>query len=310
MMKTPLPLLESAKAQDEIRRLRQRVADLEAANEQLVENSLNSYESSQVSGDHNQRLKLSLDASRRQLDQIAKVHARFLPHHYPRMSGLEFAAHCRPCADIGGDIYDAYQLPDGRIAITIADVAGHGAIAAVTMAAVRAVLRAQLLELPQDNGPAYALWKLATLLRADFEDDQFTTMWLGIWNPATETLSFACAAHPPAVIWRAGEQDPKFLGCENTFPLGIAGVDPVLPEERSIELSLGDRVFLYTDAWNESTSAEGEVLEHEGFLDFIGNAAGQPLKMANSILFMMLERHSANSMIRDDVSLMIFERVE
>ncbi|MDK2971920.1 MAG: phosphoserine phosphatase RsbU/P [Candidatus Sumerlaeota bacterium] len=248
-------------------------------------------------------------ANRRELEEISRVISRFLPHEYPLTGGLRVAAHCRPCHDFGGDIYDFVELRDGRVAICMADVAGHGATAMIAMATVRALLRAVLVEVHQDVSAADILLKLSHWFQDQLEPEQFVTMWLGIWNPGDEKLRFASAAHPRAVLWRA-EEEPEFLDTPYGLPLGLACVEPEPYEECVIDLNLFDRIFLYTDGWVESASVDGTTLEGNGFLDFIANAYGQPLMQVPAVLFMLLERHAANSKIRDDVSLLVFDRME
>lgn len=252
-------------------------------------------------------LKEALDVNRRQMEGIARVHARFLPARFPVLAGLEIAARCRPSTDIGGDFYDAIELADGRVAITIADVSGHGPIAAVTMGITRSLLRVALLEVKPEEGPSAVLLRLAQWTGMLLEDDQFATMWLGIWDPATEKLTFARAAHPQAVLWRA-DGNPEFLMTAGTIPVGLAGIDPIPAPEDEVELGLGDRVFLYTDGWNETPASDGSVLEGQRFLEFLDNAYGAPIDQVPSILFMEFERHAANARIRDDVSLVVFGR--
>lgn len=252
-------------------------------------------------------LKEALDVNRRQMEGIARVHARFLPARFPLLGGLEVAARCRPSSDIGGDFYDAIELIDGRVAITIADVSGHGPVAAVTMGITRSLLRVALLEIAPHEGPSAVLLRLAQWTSTLLEDDQFATMWLGIWDPATERLTYARAAHPQAVLWRA-DGDPQFLITDGTIPVGLAGIEPIPAPEDVVELGLGDRVFLYTDGWNETPASDGSVLDGEKFLQFLDAAYGAPVDQIPSILFMQFERHAANAKIRDDVSLMVFGR--
>lgn len=254
-------------------------------------------------------LRRALSVTRRQLNEIAGAVARFLPHSFPLQCGLHAAATCRPCADVGGDFYDVYPTRDGRLAVLMADVAGHGARAAMMMAASRALLRTALAEAPEGAGPAEILFTTARFLQYEVEPEQFLTAWLGIWDPRAGTLRCASAAHPPAVLWRRGGR-PEFFRCEVGLPLGLTGIPPVLGGETALQLDKGDRIFLYTDGWTESESASGATLEGQDFLEFLENATEQPLGYVPTILFHEFERHTANSRIRDDVSLLVFERVE
>lgn len=253
-------------------------------------------------------LKQALKSNRRQLEEIAKAHAKFLPHHYPEIGGIKVAAHCRPCADVGGDFYDLFELADGRISICMADVAGHGAMASISMATSRALLRTALLEAEPYNTPSDILQRLSFWLGHQFDVEQFVTMWLGIYDPSNGVLSASSAAHPKAIVWPRGK-DLSYIELNSGLPLGLAGIDPLPYPEIELKLEVGDRLFLLTDGWCETPTRDGKVLEGEALLDFIGNAFGQPLLQVPQVLFMQFERHAAGSRIRDDVSLLVLDRV-
>lgn len=294
--------------QEEERQLRERVRELERLREQFLRAREAEADKAKRMEEMQRTLKSALEANRRQLHEISKVYDAFLPRSFDLMGGLEIAAHCRPCHDMGGDLYSADQLPDGRVAICIADVSGHGAQAAVAMATTRALFRVALAEIQRDTGPADVLFRVATLFKDLLTTEQFVTAWFGLYDPTTEELRYASAAHPPAVLWEASGE-PKFLSIDPGLPLGLAGIDPLRPEEKAIDLELADRIFLYTDGWTESPSSTGKLLAGEAFLDFLANSYGQPVAMAPAVLFMEFERHAANSRISDDVSLMVFDRV-
>lgn len=289
-------------------RLRQRVISLEKLQAEYERARRAEAEKTERLQKMQAALKSALEANRRQLHEISKVHDAFLPRHFDLLGGLEFGGHCRPCHDMGGDYYGAEELPDGRIAICIADVAGHGAQAAVALATTRALLRVAFYEIQDHQGPSDVLLRLATLFRNLLTVEQFVTMWLGIYDRRDGVLRYSSAAHPPAVYWPA-EESPQYLKIEPSLPLGLAGIEPTRATECSLDVELGDRFFLYTDGWNESPSAQGKTLSGELFLDFLANAYGQPVAMAPSVLFMEFERHAANSRISDDVSLLVFDRV-
>lgn len=254
-------------------------------------------------------LKSAYDGQRRQLNQMAAAVQRYLPSSYPEMGGLLVAGSCRPCADLGGDFFDAVELRDGRIAVTMADVSGHGAVAAILMASSRALLRASLAEISPSEGPAAVMYRLARWLSSEFLETEFVTMWLGIYDRDAGTLRYAAAAHPTAIIWRRGEPDPVYLHSENGIPLGLAGLDPERPPEHEIEFREGDRLFLYTDGWTESPSRDGVLLEGPALLDLFANSAGQTVDMVPLMLFTELDRHLADSRIRDDISLLVVDRL-
>ena len=253
------------------------------------------------------RARRAYEAKRREMDKIAEVHSRLLPPRYEPAANLAFAAQCRPSADVGGDFYLVMPLVDGRVAILIADVSGHGAKAAVATATSRALLHTALLEIQPDHGPAHILKKVSHWLQDQIDDEQFVTIWMAIWDPTTNILTHSSCAHHPAIIWRKGEQ-PVFLEQDTALPVGLSGVPPTLPSERQITMGVGDRIFVYTDGWVETASRDGKLLEGPDFLEFIAESEGQPLDQLPLFLFTQFEHFAANTSISDDVTLLAFER--
>lgn len=253
--------------------------------------------------------KLAFDAKRREMEQIARMHARFVPHSIPPAAGLEFVPICRPCADVGGDFYQVLEIVGGRVAICMADVSGHGALAALAASTLRALLFASLREATSSEGPGDVLFRLARWFQGQLGEEQFATAWLGFWNPGTEVLTYASGAHPQAVLMPGGAA-PRFLEHPPGLPIGIEGIEPEKLQEREVSLDVGDRFFLYTDGWTETQSARGDVLEGPEFLDFLGNSEGQPIQATPALLFMEFERHAANARVRDDLTMLVIDRVE
>lgn len=254
-----------------------------------------------------ERARRAFQAKQREMDKIAAVHSRLLPTRFDPIAGLEFAAYCRPSADIGGDFYYAAPLPDGRAVICMADVSGHGAKAAVATATSRALLCAALMEMSPGDGPARLLYRISVWLQDQLDVEQFVTMWLGVWDSSTGTLSYSSCAHPAAVLARPG-QHPLFLPQETALPVGLSGVEPNPPPEQYLQLLPGDRVIVYTDGWVETPSVDGRFLEGDALLGLIEESDGQPLAQIPIFLCTAFEHHVANTRIADDVTLLVFER--
>ncbi len=253
------------------------------------------------------RLKSALNSSRNQVEEIASVHRRLLPARYEPMGGLEIVARCNPSADVGGDFYFSRELKDGRVLFCISDVSGHGAMAATTTSIAHALLSTALIEMKDREGPAAVIDRLNRWLTNEIGQEQFLTLWMGIFSPDDETLTYCSCAHPPAVLLKPGEK-PSYLVQETGLPVGLSGVDVTIPKEQTIEFELGDRLILYTDGWTESPSYEGRLLSGDELLRFFGESEMQPIKQVIDILFMEFERHAANSVIRDDMTILIADR--
>lgn len=183
-----------------------------------------------------------------------------LPRALPERPGISFDAYYEPAEAemlVGGDWYDAFNLPDGRIGISIGDVSGHGVDAASFMGSLRDALRTALYSQPD---LLRALEIADYLIGEEFPDGRYATAQLGIYDPQTHTLSGAAAGHPGPLIWmpsRAEVIDP-FAG--RGLPLGMRSFDAAQQSTCSVVLEPGALAVYFTDGlleWDRNY-AEGE----------------------------------------------------
>jgi PAS domain S-box-containing protein len=169
-----------------------------------------------------------------------------LPATLPKIPGITIDAHYvsgAKEAEIGGDWYDAFQLGDGRLGLSIGDVAGKGLQAASIMSTVRLLIRATALE---ELTPSRVLSRANKLLLND--RPVMVTALFGILDPEELTFTCSIAGHPPPLVV---DQDGEVsTGVPVAPALGIAN-DAVFPEQ-SLMLPLGSLLVLYTDGLVES----------------------------------------------------------
>ncbi len=255
---------------------------------------------------HRLQLSQAHDRLDEQIKEIKTLQADFLPHQFPILGGLAFTAFCRPCIEVGGDYYDVFTLPDGRVCITMADVTGHGARAAVCMAMTRSLTRAAASQMTRNHDPAWMLQRLNSWLCDQLADSQFVTMWLGLWDPQTGRLQYSRAGHPSGILWPA-EKDPILLEDPGVPPLGLFSyIQP--PPVESLEIPPGCRFVLYTDGWSESFDPNGQIYDDAGFLASLKSAAGLSLEQIPEVLLRRLQEFVQGEPLDDDISLLIFER--
>jgi sigma-B regulation protein RsbU (phosphoserine phosphatase) len=255
---------------------------------------------------HRLELREAKDRLDEQINEIKTLQADFLPHQFPILGGLAFTAFCRPCTEVGGDYYDVFTLPDGRVCITMADVTGHGARAAVCMAMTRSLTRAAASQMARGHDPAWMLQRLNAWLCDQLADSQFVTMWFGLWNPETGQLHYSRAGHPSGILWPAG-QDPILLEDPGVPPLGLFSYSQPPPVE-ALEIPPGCRFVLYTDGWSESFNPKQELYDDAGFLASLKTATGLSLEQVPEVLLRRLQEFVQGGSLDDDISLLIFER--
>ncbi|HEV2440098.1 MAG TPA: SpoIIE family protein phosphatase [bacterium] len=171
-----------------------------------------------------------------------------LPAGMPDVPGMRLRAVYSPSTQdpgVGGDWYDVFRLPDGRVALSIGDVVGRGVEAAVVMGQVRQTVRAAALE---GHPPAETLAIASQVIRLSHEHEGMTTAIFGIFDPATNVLAYATAGHPAPVL--ANKAGVRLLPCGG-LPLGF--LDGPAAPSWTAELPPGSLLVLHTDGLIEAT---------------------------------------------------------
>ena len=166
-----------------------------------------------------------------------------LPTSLPRVQGVELAARYLPGSaelDVGGDWFDALQLPDGKLGLVVGDVVGKGVQAAATMAQLRNATRAFSLERLK---PASVLARL-NRLADEMLDTSFATLaylWL---DPVSRICRMSSAGHPPPLV---ATPDGRVELLENVRGLPLGTGMQARYRQETVELPAGSIVLLYTD---------------------------------------------------------------
>jgi serine phosphatase RsbU (regulator of sigma subunit) len=177
-----------------------------------------------------------------------------LPRERPAVPGLELGVVYESSArvDVGGDLYDFLVLDDGRLALVLGDVTGHGVDAAADMAMAKFVFRSLARQHPE---PADFLGHANDVVAEEVASGKFITLLYLTLDAAAGEVAGAAAGHPPPRIVEAG-------GAVSELAItGMAlGVDPGQRyEEARRSLAPGDTVVLYTDGVVEARQAGGEL---------------------------------------------------
>jgi CHASE3 domain sensor protein len=205
-----------------------------------------------------QRTKLTAETTRQRMlyeneKRIADaLQGAFVQKALPELPNLGFHASYLPAgaqAQVGGDWYDAFVLPDGRILFSIGDVAGHAIEAAVIMSRARQAIISSALH---EHDPAIVLSKANESLM--LQEPKMVTAICGYIEPQTLRIDYATAGHPPPILALPG-QEPQFLEHDG-LPLGI--LQGVQYRSFTAHAVAGALLVLYTDG----------VIEHKR--DLIG----------------------------------------
>jgi serine phosphatase RsbU (regulator of sigma subunit) len=199
-------------------------------------------------------------------DVALQLQRAVLPENLDTVPGWQVAAHYEPGghAEVGGDFYDAVALPDGRLAVFIGDVMGHGVSAAAAMAQLRASVRAFI---SVDSAPAALMQHLEQMFQM-LSISRLVTLVYAVIDPTTEQLQLVNAGHyPPLVVRHDGEVE--FAPTEPRRPLGT---DPDTCVPTTFAFGAADTLLLFTDGLVERRNEHiddglDRLLVHAGVLN-------------------------------------------
>jgi serine phosphatase RsbU (regulator of sigma subunit) len=225
----------------------------------------------------------------------ARLQSSILPNSPPDIPGISLDARMLPARGIGGDFFDWFRLPDGRLTCVIADVSGKGVPAAFYMGITRTILRAaSLVENPRVDR---ILAKVNTILSAENDELMFVSLFLAIIDPKSGGVEWANAGHPSALLF--GGEDVALLA-----PSGpILGIDPQADfHRRTLALDRGNRLFMYTDGISEARSPSGQVFGDDRIADLCGRLAHEDAKTLNDIIIAEIMKFSDQIDQADDIT--------
>lgn len=206
----------------------------------------------------NQARLMEIQAEERRIQQqlalASDIQGRMLPKRMPAIPTLDIAARCEPCFELGGDFYDLIPLGD-NIGVVIGDVVGKGIGAALLMSSVRASLRAYADDVYDLDE---VLSRVNDAMCRDTLTNEFATIWYGVIDPHTLTMTYGSAGHDPPLFVRQRRANEDEVDELRSTGL-VVGVLPRQKYERRLcRLSPGDVLVTYTDGLPDATNFEGK----------------------------------------------------
>lgn len=221
---------------------------------------------------------LSQRAMEFEMAAAQRVQLSLLPRQMPAIPGYEFFAHYNPAMQVGGDYYDYIWLPDGRLAVVLADASGKGTSAALYMSAVSGELKCSLyIEKTTDA----ALGRLNRWI-CDNPDSRFVTMAVAILDPSTHTATVLNAGHFAPLLRRANGNVEEIGEEQKGVPLGVLREEAY--RATTLELAPGDSLIMFTDGFTDAESGQGERYEKQRLLEQVKNAAPNLVKLGEQIV--------------------------
>jgi serine phosphatase RsbU (regulator of sigma subunit) len=232
-----------------------------------------------------------------------EVQHGFLPDQRPEIAGYEFFDYYQPATQIGGDYFDYITMPDGRVAVVVADVVGHGVAAALLMAKLSAETKFALFS---EATPAAAVTKLNERL-AQSNMQRFVTMIMLVLDPKHHRGTIVNAGHMAPLHHRAAGKIEEPGEKDAGLPLGVT--DALGYEQCEIEIGPGDSLTLFTDGINESIDAEGGFYTIDRLRDLVKKIRGGPVQLGTALVE-DVRRFLGKAPQNDDMCLVCFGRMK
>ena len=199
-------------------------------------------------------------------------------------------------AFVGGDFYSMIKLPGRRACIIMGDVSGKGIEAASISSAVKTALSAYAWE---GRTPARMVATLNEFLLGFSRVETFATLFVGIVDLATSSLTYCSAGHPPAILVSAQSGEAELLDVQS----GVVGAFHDMEYKNgTVRLHEGDILLLYTDGTTEARSPEGAFFGETGLRDMIMNEVPQGFDGLLNRFLSTLDRYTGRR-LDDDVAM-------
>ena len=202
--------------------------------------------------ERHQALVVEQERLRRELELSRLIQTEMLPRKPLRLGAAEIKGISIPAREVGGDFFNYFALPDGRLALLVGDVSGKGVSAALLMANVQATLSARM---PLETDLARLADGLDREVDATTPRGVYLTLFLGILDVDRGILRYVNAGHNPQFLLRSagGIQPLSSTG----MPIALYPAQGYA--ESTVDIGRGDLLFFYTDGLVETEDERAEM---------------------------------------------------
>jgi len=256
-----------------------------------------------VSPDADLPAKSDRERLQAEFEVARKAQQDALPEEPPKLERYTLAGWCEPAQQVGGDLYDFFPLPDGRLGIAVADVSGKGVPAALYMMVTKGLLTAVSRE---SNQLLYILEQVNLHLYRACRRKVFVTMAAVVLDHVTGRLEYGRAGHNPVVWRRTRKGETKLLK-----PPGLGlGMTPGERFTRTLrieeyDLEPDDAIVLYSDGVTEAIDAGMDQFGEERLMRAVERTDGQSAIDSRDAILRELRGFMGAVPARDDITLVV-----
>ena len=234
--------------------------------------------------------------------EIARdIQQAMLPSGVYSAPGVETVGMSRPANTVGGDFYDILPLDDGRLVVTLGDVAGKGSPAALLMALSLAMLRTLVDERLE---AADLVTRLNVQVCRHSPGTRFITLFYGVFKPATGELTYVSAGHTPPLVLRVDGRCEKLS--DGGIALGMFDHSTYTPGRTMIEP--GELIAIYSDGITEAENPRGVPFDEAGLETALKHNHRQSLSAVGAAVVRAVEQYSMDTRLADDLTILLLRR--
>lgn len=249
----------------------------------------------QSMAEHDQLVSIQQD-----LNTAREIQQSILPKVFPAfpgITGFDIYGSMVAAKDVGGDFFDFFLIDSNRLGFVIGDVSGKGIPAAIFMAITRTLIRA--IGIKGSSAPE-CLGLVNNLLCRDNVSSMFVTVFYGILTISTGEIEYVSAGHnPPYVVSGAGVKEVEMTG---GMALGV--MEDFGFQSKTLRLTAGEKLFLYTDGVTEANNRDLELFGEERLANFLAARSEMPIQELVHDAFTEVNAFAAEMPQFDDVTVL------
>ena len=231
---------------------------------------------------------------KRDIDQAREIQKAWLPSHKITLPQIDISAVNRPANHISGDFYNWFELPDGRLVITIGDVTGHGMSAAFLMATTQLLVRTTMMRV---GDPGRCMEEVNRQLCTQIFVGQFVTMLIVVLDLERGEAQVATAGHYPPLLGDGMTFKP--MPVEPQLVLGVDGTAEYPTEE--FVLPAGASLLLYTDGVLDVEGPNGKRYGRKGLTEVVAGHFESARALVDALL-VGVDRFRGGKDLPDDLT--------
>lgn len=231
----------------------------------------------------------------------SQIQTDLLPKEFPKVPGYDIAGATFPARTIGGDYFDFIPIDDHEIAVCLGDVSGKGLPAALLMANLQASLRSQT---HNGNSVKECISRCNRQLYQSTSPEKFATLFYGILDTRSHTLTYCNAGHEPPFLMRASGELTRFS--EGGTMIGIMDSFPF--QETPVPLAPGDTLVVYSDGVSEAMNGDMEQFGEARIVDLLKENSSKSAAELIDRLVKGVRAHAGSAPQYDDITILVVKR--